>query len=228
MNLDAGNTPAEHEPGDAQQDDRLEQPTETEPETGDVREGGDQADDKTDSKTGKADGKADDAAALKARARQWETRAKQNKSELDKLRAEQAALIDNIATALGLKPKADDDPKAVAEQLTSELTATRDELRQSRVELAVYRAAARHGGDPDALLDSRAFLRAVAGLDPDDEGFADAVADAIKAAVKANPKLAAQKASPPPRSSGEMPGAPGGNAKRPTGLAAAISSYYRR
>src|SRR5690606_22978738 len=144
--------------------------------------------------------------------------------------AEQQAILDNIAQALGLK-KADEDPQKVAEKLTAELTSTRDELRQARVELAVYKAASRHGGDPDALLDSRSFLRAVAQLNPGDDGFADAIADAIKDAIKANPKLAAQpapeKAAPPPRSGGEMPGAPArGTTKRPTGLAAAIRRHY--
>lgn len=176
------------------------------------------------------DNQGDEVAKWKALARKNETLAKRNKEALDKALAEQQAILDNIAQALGLK-KADEDPQKVAEKLTAELTSTRDELRQARVELAVYKAASRHGGDPDALLDSRSFLRAVAQLNPDDDGFADAIADAIKDAIKANPKLAAQpapeKAAPPPRSGGEMPGAPArGNTKRPTGLAAAIRRHY--
>nr|PZN39772.1 MAG: hypothetical protein DIU60_20335 [Actinomycetota bacterium] len=225
---DAPAEPDSTRPDDQAQDQDQAQAADTQPEP-------DKGDDTADDKGGK-DGKGDDdAASLKSIARRWETRAKQNKAELDKLRAEHTALIDQIAKALGLKADADDDPAKVAEKLTSELASTRDELRQARVELAVHRAAARHGGDPDALLDSRSFLKAVADLDPDDDGFDKAVSEAIADAIKANPRLAAKPApepdpgkKAPSRSGGDMTGAPDRGRQRPTGLAAAIRSYYGR
>jgi hypothetical protein len=79
------------------------------------------------------------------------------------------------------------------------------------VELAVYRGASKHGADPDALTDSRAFLRSIADLDPADEGFSKAVNAAIKAAVTDNPKLKA--ASPAPgRMGADFSGGSGGKA----------------
>lgn len=193
-----------------------------------------------DGKPGDDDGKpdgdgkpkpGDDLEFWKRKARQNEDRAKANKQALDKAARDQKALLDQIAETLGLKTK-DEDPKAVAEQLTAKLGETETELRTARVELAVYKAAGKHGGDADALLDSRSFLRAVADLDPSADDFGDAVAEAIKTAVKSNPKLAA---APPPepktpaRSGGDIPGAPGGGGKRPAGgLAGAISKHYGR
>lgn len=83
------------------------------------------------------------------------------------------------------------DPAALAEQLT----ATQVRARTAAVELAVYRAAAKHSGDPDALLDSRAFLAKVADLDPASADFTTAVESAITEAVTANPKLKAVQAT---------------------------------
>ena len=79
------------------------------------------------------------------------------------------------------------DPAALAEQLT----ASQVRARTAAVELAVFRAAGKHAGDPDALLDSRAFLAKVADLDPGAADFTTAVESAITEAVAANPKLKA-------------------------------------
>src|SRR5690606_20318571 len=54
------------------------------------------------------DNQGDEAAKWKALARKNETLAKRNKEALDKALAEQQAILDNIAQALGLK-KADED-----------------------------------------------------------------------------------------------------------------------
>ncbi|MFF4989634.1 hypothetical protein ACFY19_20745 [Streptosporangium saharense] len=184
------------------------------------------ADDKPE--TGK-DG--DDLAKWKAQARANETKAKANKAALDKASGEHKAMLDRIAEALGIKGK-EEDPKVLADQLTTKLGTTEGDLRSARVELAVYKAAGAHGGDADALLDSRAFVKALGDLDPSDDGFGDAVAEAIKAAVKANPKLAAvavePEKKPPTRSGGDIPGAPSGGNKRAGGLAGAISNHYKR
>ena len=87
-------------------------------------------------------------------------------------------MAQEIGKALGLvKGEEKLDPQALAAQ-----------LRDSQVEMAVYKMAPKAGGDPDALLDSKSFMRSLAGLDPADEAK---IADAIKAAVTSNTKLSA-------------------------------------
>jgi hypothetical protein len=99
-------------------------------------------------------------------------------------------LANTIGKALGIvEDGAETDPA----KLTESLTASQREAKQARVELAVFRNAAAAGGDPAALLDSASFLAKVADLDPSD---ADALSDAIKAAVEANPRLGAAPADP--------------------------------
>lgn len=92
-----------------------------------------------------------------------------------------------IGKALGLVQDETPDPQALAEQITTERAAA----ARARTELAVYRAAAANGADPDALLDSRAFLAKVDALDPTAEDFPALVAGLIKDATAANPKFRA-------------------------------------
>lgn len=96
------------------------------------------------------------------------------------------ALAQEIGKALGLV-KDDETPDPA--KLTEQLTATQAQARQAAVELAVYKAAGKHSGDPVAILDSRAFLASVTDLDPNGSDFNTAVNAAIKAAVDGNPKL---------------------------------------
>jgi len=98
--------------------------------------------------------------------------------------------LDGIAKALGLKGEDKPDPAELAKQLDEQRT----QARQSAIELAVYRNASKHQGDPDALLDSRGFLAKLADLDPAAKDFASKVETAIKDAVKDNPKLKATQA----------------------------------
>lgn len=107
--------------------------------------------------------------------------------------------IEALTRALGLTPDLPNEPEQSPEERLNQISA---EYQQSRVELAVYRAAAAHGGDPDALLDSRTFLSRAAKLDPADEGFDKAIAAAIGDAVATNPKLRAAPAKPPAAPSG--------------------------
>ncbi|MBN1174557.1 MAG: hypothetical protein JXA67_20480, partial [Micromonosporaceae bacterium] len=140
------------------------------------------------------------------------------------------ARTDAILKAAGLTPDGKTDP---AEQLKAAL-AERDTAaaaaRQTAVELTVYRTAGKAGADPDALLDSRTFLTAVAELDPAGADFADKVTDAIKTAVKTNPKLAAATAPAgqgPAKQGADITG--GGSTKqRPAGLGAAIAARMQR
>lgn len=132
----------------------------------------------------------------KGHSRGWEAKAKAN---LDA--AQQAAQRDEqlakVAQALGIEgPKP--DPEAIARQLA----ASQAEAAQRARELAVLRAAQSAGADGDALLDSRAFLREIESIDPNDP---NAVRAAVTAAVTSNPKFAvappspATPAAPPPR-----------------------------
>ncbi|WP_046495072.1 hypothetical protein [Streptomyces odonnellii] len=129
--------------------------------------------------------KAANAEAAKAR-----TGAK--KAAADEARSE---VMKELGKVLGLvedDDKTPPDPAALKAQIESATAAH----RETAVELAVYRGAAKFGADPDALTDSRAFLRSIKDLDPADEGFAKAVNAAIKAAVEANPKLKAAGQAP--------------------------------
>lgn len=158
-----------------------------------------------------------DVAAEKAKREALEQKAKDD----------QDALMKRVATAFGLetdeaKPPT---PEQLAQQLEEAQTRTKasdDRARQTQVELAVYKTAGQHGGDPDALLDSRAFANAISKLDPADTGFDEAVGKAVKAAVDGNSKLAAkapepQKPETTPAAGAPMDGAPGG--KRQLGAA---------
>lgn len=93
---------------------------------------------------------------------------------------------------LGLTKDGADKPDPDA--LAKDLAASRDQARQTAVELAVYRAAAANKANPDALLDSASFLAKVRSLDPNGADFATQVTDAITAAVTANPILKATQA----------------------------------
>ena len=105
---------------------------------------------------------------------------------------------------MGLAP----DEPPTAEQLTEQLNATTAErdaqqqrARQTAVELAVFRAAAAEQVDGNALLDSRAFVSALDGLDPSAPDFGQQVKDAIANAAEANPRYKIEPpapATPPP------------------------------
>jgi hypothetical protein len=136
-------------------------------------------------------------------ARKGEERYRRQAREAQEAQRRDTETRDAVLSALGLKPDGADDPAKVTEALSSAQAAQ----RQTAVELAVYRAAAKSGADPDALLDSRAFLAAVQDVDP---GDGDAIADAIKTAVASNPRLAKAATAPaaPARSGGDFTGSP--------------------
>ena len=108
------------------------------------------------------------------------------------------SLVDEVSKALGLAPT--DEPPSV-DDLMAQVTTSRDETRQARVELAVYQAAAPLRVDAAALLDSRSFVATLTDIDPTDS---DAVTDAIKTAVANNPRLSAAQAAG--ASSADRPG----------------------
>ncbi|MDX2800090.1 hypothetical protein [Streptomyces scabiei] len=150
-----------------------------------------------------------------------------------KAKDDQDAFMKRVAAAFGLdtaeeKPPTPEQLAQQLEEARGETKASRDQARQTAVELAVYKSAATHGGDPDALLDSRGFAQAIAKLDPSAQDFGDAIGKAVKAAVDANPKLAAkqpeQVPAPVPAAGAPMGGAPGGKKQLGAEDAARMSS----
>ena len=173
-------------------------------------------------KAPKFDGDFDPARAMRAienlRGDVDKEKAKREAAE-QKAAEQQADLLKKVAAAFGLDTGEEKPP--TPEELTKQLTDAQartkefeDAARQNQVELAVYKTAGKHGGDPDALLDSRGFANAIAKLDPASDTFAADVEKAVKAAVEANPKLAAKTPEPVkptvPAGGAPMDGAPGG------------------
>ncbi|OPC83013.1 hypothetical protein B4N89_20585 [Embleya scabrispora] len=118
-----------------------------------------------------------------------------------------AAMVQELGKALGLI-KDEKAPPPDPAKLMAEIERAQAAHRDTAVELAVYKGAAAHGADPDALTDSRAFLNTLAKLDPAADGFTKAVGKAIEQAVKDNPKLSAAGQAPA-RASGEFSGGTG-------------------
>ncbi|WP_076260862.1 hypothetical protein [Intrasporangium flavum] len=111
-------------------------------------------------------------------------------------------------------------------KLAAQLTDSQRDGRQTKVELAVYKTASKHSGDPDALLDSRAFLAKVADLDPSADDFQSKVDAAIKSAVADNPKLKAARAAG--ASGADRTGGSGERAAKPKTLEDAITQKMAR
>jgi hypothetical protein len=164
----------------------------------------------------KGDLDPDRAARAIAAAREGEKKAKAEKKAAEER-------VAAILKAAGLTPDGKTDP---AEQLKA-AAAERDKAvaraRDTAVELAVYKRAGKAGADPDAILDSRGFLGSVAELDPDAADFGDKVTAAIKAAVKANPKLAATTGQGAGKQGADHNGG-GGQKGKPKNLTEAITA----
>lgn len=118
-----------------------------------------------------------------------------------------ASAVEAFTRAIGLTPEVEPETQVPPEQRIEQLTTA---YKERTVELAVYKSAAEHGGDPNALLDSRGFLTKVHALDPGADDFDAKVAEHIAAAVAANPKLraAAQEAIAAAPSGGQFSGGP--------------------
>ena len=108
------------------------------------------------------------------------------------------AQMDALAKAFGLK--SDDEPPD-AEALTAQVQAEQAKARDAALQLAVFKAAPQHEANASRLLDSASFLASLKDVDPTD---ADALGDAIKAAVEADEMF---KATPAPTTP-PFPGGP--------------------
>ena len=150
---------------------------------------------------GEEGGSSDDVEALKkeisklrkenAKRRTDTKAANQGKQETeDKLKA--------VAKVLGLNGEEEVDVDALKEQLGD----TASQLKTLKIENALSRAARKHGADPEALADSRSFMKKAGDLDPDDDSFASDLESLVESAVKNNPKL--KTGSKPGKSSGEF------------------------
>lgn len=149
----------------------------------------------------------------------------QRRTALTAAEQRQQDVVKAFAKAAGIELPGDDEQPDPA-KLTDQLTKTQQQARQAAVELAVFRTASKHQGDPDALLDSRTFLAKVTDLDPTAEDFAAKVDTAIKDAVTSNPKLKTGQA-PGASSADHGAGGSGEQQKRtPKTLEQAVGSHY--
>lgn len=130
-----------------------------------------------------------------------------------------AEMMDVVTKALGLKNGEDEEAPSL-ETLQAEAAKAEAERLASRRELAVYKAAGSFGADPDALLDSRAFIESISDLDPSD---AEGIEAAVKKAAESSPRFRAAQAAGPTRTD-HAPGGP--SPSTPKTLAEALSAHY--
>jgi hypothetical protein len=110
-----------------------------------------------------------------------------NRTAKTQAEKDKADMLSKIGQALGLTKDERPDP----EKLAADLASKDSTLRETQIQLAVLKNAPGAKGDPDALLDSNSFMKALAELDPAAGDFNSKITAAITAAVKANPKLGA-------------------------------------
>ncbi|MBM0203515.1 hypothetical protein JNW90_10610 [Micromonospora sp. STR1s_5] len=118
--------------------------------------------------------------------------AKTANTRAEEIEGKLQSFLEGFSQVLGLTPEPAEE--LTPEQLTAQLTSTRDEHRKTTVELATYRAAMKADppADAEALLDSRSFASKIHALDPTAADFGEQVAAAITEAVEANPKFRAE------------------------------------
>ncbi|MFD3638211.1 hypothetical protein [Streptomyces griseus] len=144
-----------------------------------------------------------------------------------KAKDDQDTLMKRVAKAFGLetdeaKPPTPEELAKQLDEARGETKESRAQARQTQVELAVYKTAGKHGGDPDALLDSRNFANAISKLDPTAADFDEQVGKAVKTAVDSNKKLAAkapEPKEPEPTPAGGAPMDGAGGSKKQLGEA---------
>lgn len=130
-------------------------------------------------------------------------------SQVNDLRAAQQQQLDDLAKALGLKSDDDPpDPARLAQEISDEKAKTAAaETRATDAErqLAVFKVAHEHEGNPLALLDSSSFLRSIAEIDPNDS---TKIGEAVKVAVEGNPLFKSTPATAALFPGGARPPAP--------------------
>jgi len=125
-----------------------------------------------------------------------------NRTKATEATTQSQAKLDAVLSALGLKSA--DDPAEAAKTAAAQRDAALAEAKQVKVENAVLRAARKAGADPEALTDSRSFMKQLDAIDPAADDFSAQVEAAINKAVEVNPGL--KPVTPPPRSGGPVGG----------------------
>ncbi|WP_433793945.1 hypothetical protein [Actinoplanes sp. CA-252034] len=153
-----------------------------------------------------------------AAARETERKAKDaKKASDDRLAA--------VLQAAGLTPDGKEDPAEQLKAAAADRDKAAEKLRDKSLRLSVRENADKAGVDPAAVIDSTSFRQAVAELDVDAADYDDLVVAAMKKALKANPRLAAD--SSPPKGAGKQ-GADhsgqGGQKSKPKNLTEAIAA----
>ena len=169
--------------------------------------------------------KADDPRLRSARDEAYANRVKARDAEQAAAAAvqERDALVQQLGKVLGLVKDDGEDEAPDAEALARSVAEEQQRAAEARRELAVFRAAAKSGADPDRLLDSRRFLTSLEKVDPDDT---DAVTAAVKDALASNPDLAARRERG--ASTADTASGPGGGSapKAEVPLGDALSNRY--
>jgi hypothetical protein len=182
-------TPAEPQNGPQQAAGAAGQAPETQAATGD--QNAPQTGAEGTGKAPKFEGEYDPAKA----ARLVENLRTEVQTERDKRTALETQFSDFMIKFSGLFGATGEQQQLTPEQLAANAEQSQASAREAQVHLAVFKAAAKHGGDPDALLDSAAFTKAIGNLDPTADTFAANVEKAIKTAVEGNPRLKAEVAT---------------------------------
>jgi len=125
-----------------------------------------------------------------------------NRTKATEATTQSQAKLDAVLSALGLKSA--DDPAEAAKTAAAQRDAALAEAKQVKVENAVLRAARKAGADPEALTDSRSFMKQLDAIDPAADDFSAQVEAAINKAVEVNPGL--KPVTPPSRSGGPVGG----------------------
>lgn len=121
----------------------------------------------------------DEAASYRTRI-EAEAKAAAEKAEKD--------LTQRFGKALGfIKDDEQPDPTALLAQAQAEKDAAAAEAKQTKVELAVFRAASKHSANVEALSDSLTFQKKAQALDPTADDFASQVDALIAETVTSNP-----------------------------------------
>ncbi|WP_371538397.1 hypothetical protein OG210_21915 [Streptomyces sp. NBC_00466] len=162
-----------------------------------------------DSGTGKApkfEGEYDPAKAARL-IENLRTEVGEEKTKRTELETKFSGFMDGFTKLFG----GDQKQALTPEQIARKAQESDQTAREATVKLAVFQTAGKHGADPEALLDSASFSKAIGKLDPSADTFAANVESAIKKAVESNSRLKAQTAPPVPFKGGvDMAGGTGG------------------
>ncbi|MFI5852275.1 hypothetical protein ACIA7R_31370 [Micromonospora chalcea] len=149
------------------------------------------------------------------------------REDAKKAKAESKAKDERIAAILkaaGLTPDGKTDPAEQLKAAAAERDKAQQKLRDKSLRLSVREYADKAGVDPTATLDSSAFRESVAELDPDADDYDDQVLAAMKKALKANPRLAADTGTKGAGKQGADHSGAGGQKSKPKTLEEAITA----